>query len=96
MATDRSRELSEGIAATYWQTERREDMSTSTYKIIELVGTSDVSWEEAAKSAVEMASKSLRELRIAEVTKLDMKVEKGKVVAYRARVNLSFKYEGGD
>ncbi|MDH3852401.1 MAG: dodecin family protein [Deltaproteobacteria bacterium] len=71
-------------------------MSTSTYKIIELVGTSDVSWEEAAKNAVEVASKSLRELRIAEVTKLDMKVEKGKVVAYRARVNLSFKYEGGD
>ncbi|MGB7032053.1 MAG: dodecin family protein [Syntrophobacteria bacterium] len=70
-------------------------MSTSTYKIIELVGTSDVSWEEAAKNAVEVAGKSLRELRIAEVTKLDMKVEKGKVVAYRARVNLSFKYEGG-
>jgi flavin-binding protein dodecin len=71
-------------------------MSTSTYKIVELVGTSDVSWEEASKNAVEMASKSLRELRIAEVTKLDMRVEKGKVVAYRARVNLSFKYEGGD
>lgn len=71
-------------------------MSTSTYKIIELVGTSDVSWEEAAKNAVEVASKSLRELRIAEVTKLDMRVEKGKVVAYRARVNLSFKYEGGE
>jgi flavin-binding protein dodecin len=71
-------------------------MSTSTYKIIELVGTSDVSWEEAAKNAVEVASKSLRELRIAEVTKLDMRVEKGKIVAYRARVNLSFKYEGGE
>ena len=96
MATDRSCELSEGIPATYWQTERREDMSTSTYKIIELVGTSDVSWEEAAKNAVEVAGKSLRELRIAEVTKLDMKVEKGKVVAYRARVDLSFKYEGGE
>jgi flavin-binding protein dodecin len=96
LATDRSRELFEGIAATYWQTERRENMSTSTYKIIELVGTSDVSWEEAAKNAVEVASKSLRELRIAEVTKLDMRVEKGKIVAYRARVNLSFKYEGGE
>ena len=71
-------------------------MSTSTYKIIELVGTSDVSWEEAAKNAVEVTSKSLRELRIAEVTKLDMRVEKGKIVAYRARVNLSFKYEGGE
>jgi len=71
-------------------------MSTSTYKIIELVGTSDKSWEEAAKKAVETAGKTLRELRIAEVTKLDMRVENGKVVAYRARVTLSFKYEGGD
>ncbi len=71
-------------------------MSVSTYKIIELVGTSDVSWEEAAKNAVETASKTLRDLRIAEITKLDMKVEGGKVVAYRARVNLSFKYGGGE
>ena len=71
-------------------------MSTSIYKIIELVGTSDKSWEEAAKNAVEKAGKSLRELRIAEVSKLDMRVENGKVVAYRARVSLSFKYEGGD
>jgi len=70
-------------------------MSESTYKIIELVGTSDVSWEEAAKNAVETASKTLKNLRIAEVTKLDMKVENGKVSAYRARVSLSFKYEGG-
>ena len=69
-------------------------MSVSTYKIVELVGTSDVSWEEAAKNAVETAGKSLRELRISEITKLDMRVEGGKVVAYRARVNLSFKYEG--
>lgn len=67
-------------------------MSESVYKIIELVGTSPVSWEEAAKAAVEKASQSLRELRIAEVNKLDMKVEGGKVVAYRARVTLSFKY----
>ena len=67
-------------------------MSDSVYKIIDLVGTSNVSWEDAAKNAVETASKSLRELRIAEVTKLDLKVEKGKVVAYRARVKLSFKY----
>ncbi|MDH3557601.1 MAG: dodecin family protein [Deltaproteobacteria bacterium] len=71
-------------------------MSVSTYKIIELVGTSEVSWEEAAKSAVETAGKSLRELRIAEIKKLDLRIEKGKVVAYRARVNLSFKYEGGE
>lgn len=67
-------------------------MSDSVYKIIDLVGTSSTSWEEAAKNAVETASKSLRELRIAEVTKLDMKVENGKVVAYRTRVKLSFKY----
>ncbi len=70
-------------------------MSASIYKIIELVGTSDVSWEEAAKNAVEIAGKTLKDLRIAEVTKLDMKVENGKVSAYRARVNLSFKYESG-
>ena len=71
-------------------------MSGSVYKIIEVVGASDVSWEDAAKSAVEAASKSLRDLRIAEVTKLDMTIENGKVAAYRARVNLSFKYEGGE
>ena len=70
-------------------------MSESTYINIELVGTSDVSWEEAAKNAVETADKTLKDLRIAEVTKLDMKVENGKVSAYRARVNLSFKYESG-
>lgn len=68
-------------------------MPKSVYKIIELVGTSDVSWEDAAKNAVEMASKSLKELRIAEIKDLDMKVEGGKVTAYRARVALSFKYE---
>lgn len=68
-------------------------MSVGAYKIIELVGTSDVSWEEAAKNAVETASKSLRNLRIAEVKELDMKIEDGKVVAYRARLSLSFKYE---
>ena len=68
-------------------------MSDSVYKVIELVGTSDVSWEEAAQNAVETASKSLKNLRIAEVNKLDMKVENWKVTAYRARVSLSFKYE---
>jgi flavin-binding protein dodecin len=67
-------------------------MSESVYKLIELVGTSPTSWEEAAKNAVETASKSLKDLRVAEITKLDMKVEEGKVTAYRARVNLSFKY----
>ena len=67
-------------------------MSESVYKIINLVGSSPNSWEEAAKNAVETASKSLRDLRVAEIDKLDMKVEDGKVTAYRARVKLSFKY----
>ncbi len=67
-------------------------MAGSTYKIIELVGTSDKSWEEAAKTAVETAGESLKDLRVAEVTKLDMTIEKGKVAFYRARVNVSFKY----
>ena len=72
---------------------RRIDMGGSTYKIIELVGTSDVSWEDAAKTAVETAGESLRDLRIAEITRLDMTLEGGKVRRYRARVNVSFKYE---
>ena len=67
-------------------------MSDSVYKIIDLVGSSPNSWEEAAKNAVETASKSLRDLRIAEIVKLDMKVDNGKVTDYRARVKLSFKY----
>lgn len=68
-------------------------MPNSVYKIIELVGTSTTSWEDAAKNAVETASGSLKELRIAEITKLDMKIEDGKVLAYRARVSVSFKYQ---
>ena len=68
-------------------------MSNSVYKIIEVVGSSETSWEEAAKNAVETAGKSLRDLRIAEVSELDMKIEKGKIAAYRSRVKLSFKYE---
>ena len=71
-------------------------MAESTYKIIELVGTSTKSWEDAAKGAVETASKSLKDLRIAEISELDMKLEKGKVAAYRARVMVSFKYMGKD
>ncbi len=67
-------------------------MAGSTYKIIELVGTSDKSWEEAAATAVETAGSSLKDLRVAEVTKLDMTIENGKVSSYRARLNLSFKY----
>ena len=68
-------------------------MSDSVYKIIELVGSSTSSWEDAAKNAVERASKTLRDLRIAEITQLDMKVEKGKMVTFRAKVKISFKYE---
>ncbi len=68
-------------------------MGESVYKIIELVGTSTKSWEEAAKNAVETASKTLIDLRIAEVTKLDMKIEDGKIVSYRARITLSIKYD---
>ncbi len=69
-------------------------MGESVYKVIELVGTSTESWEKAAAAAVDRAGKTLRNLRVAEVVKLDMKVENGKVAAYRARVNVSFKYEG--
>ncbi len=69
-------------------------MPDSVYKVIELVGTSTQSWEDAAKHAVETAAKTLDDLRIAEVDKLDMRLENGKVVAYRARVHLSFKYKG--
>ena len=69
-------------------------MADSVYKVIRLVGSSPTSWEEAAKNAVETAGQSLRDLRIAEIQKLDLKVEDGKVSAYRALVNLSFKYGG--
>lgn len=71
-------------------------MADSVYKVIELVGTSSDSWEKAAAAAVGMASKSLRDLRVAEVVELDMTIEDGKVSAYRAKVKLSFKYQGGD
>jgi flavin-binding protein dodecin len=63
------------------------------YRVIDVIGTSTTSWEDAAKNAVETAAGSLRDLRVAEVSQLDMKVDKGKVVAYRARVQISFKYE---
>ena len=71
-------------------------MSDSVYKIIELVGTSTESWEQAARNAVETASRSLRDLRVAEVSELDLQLEDGTVLAYRAKVKVSFKYEGGD
>jgi flavin-binding protein dodecin len=71
-------------------------MPESVYKVIELVGTSTESWERAANAAVERAGQTLRDLRIAEVVQLDMQLEEGRVIAYRAKVNVSFKYEGGD
>ena len=70
-------------------------MPESVYKVVELVGTSSESWEKAAAAAVARASKSLRELRVAEVSELDMQIEDGKVKAYRAKLKVSFKYEGG-
>lgn len=71
-------------------------MADSVYKVIELVGTSTDSWEKAARAAVERAGKSLRDLRVAEIVELDMQLTDGKVEAYRAKVKVSFKYEGGD
>ena len=68
-------------------------MAESVYKVIELIGTSPESWEKAAAAAIKRASKTLRDLRIAEVKELDMVLENGKVEAYRAKVNVSFKYE---
>ena len=69
-------------------------MAGSTYKSIELVGTSDISWEEAARTAIAKAGDGLRDLRIAEITKLDLTIENGKVQFFRARINVSFKYHG--
>jgi len=71
-------------------------MAENVYKMIELVGTSSESWERAAAVAVELAAKSLRDLRIAEVVQLDMQLENGKVLAYRAKLKVSFKYESGE
>lgn len=71
-------------------------MADSVYKVITLIGTSTESWERAAAAAVERASQSLRDLRVAEVKELDMQLEEGKVVAYRAKVKVSFKYEGSE
>jgi len=76
--------------------EKEEKMPGSTYKIIELVGTSATSWEDAASGAIATAASSLRDLRIAEVTKLDLTVENGKVTSYRVRLNVSFKYRTDD
>ena len=72
----------------------KKSAQAGVYRVTEIIGTSTKSWEDAAKNAVETAANSLRDLRVAEVEKLDMKIEDGKVTAYRARVSLSFKYEG--
>ena len=72
---------------------KKKPAADTVYKIVEVIGTSPDSWEDAASNAVQTAAQSLRDLRIAEVVKMDMKVEDGKVVAYRTRVLLSFKYE---
>jgi flavin-binding protein dodecin len=69
-------------------------MATSVYKVIELIGTSTDSWEKAATAAINRAGKSLRDLRIAEISALDMTIENGKIATYRAKVKVSFKYEG--
>jgi flavin-binding protein dodecin len=71
-----------------------EGESMTIYRVTEVIGTSTKSWEEASKNAVETASKTLRDLRVGEVVKLDLTIEKGKVTAYRSRINISFKYEG--
>jgi len=85
-----------GVARRGPAINKETSMANSTegvYRVIDVVGSSSNSWEEAAANAVETASKSLRDLRIAEVTKLDVKIENGKVLAYRTRLQLSFKYE---
>ncbi|MEP7301572.1 MAG: dodecin family protein [Caldimonas sp.] len=73
---------------------KKKGTESGVYRVTEIIGTSPISWEDAARTAVETAAASLRDLRVAEVCKLDMKIEDGKVVAFRARVSLSFKYEG--
>jgi flavin-binding protein dodecin len=72
----------------------KKGIESGVYRVTEIIGTSPKSWEDAARTAVETAAASLRDLRVAEVSKLDMKIEGGKVVAFRARVSLSFKYDG--
>jgi flavin-binding protein dodecin len=71
-------------------------MADSVYKVIELIGTSATSWEDAAKTAIERAAKSVRDLRVAEVVEQDLVIEKGRVEGYRTKVKVSFKYEEGD
>jgi flavin-binding protein dodecin len=83
-----------GASSILPQTKREDDMTESVYKVIELIGTSKESWEKAAAAALERAGKTLRDLRVAEVVKLDLQLDaKGKVEAYRAKLNVSFKFE---
>jgi len=77
------------------QDDKETHMAESVYKVIELVGTSTESWEKAAAAAIKRAAQTLRDLRVAEVSQLDMQLKDGKVEAYRAKVKVSFKYEGG-
>jgi dodecin len=87
--------MAAGSTCFLLHTERESDMPESVYKVIELIGTSSDSWEKAAANAVEQAAKTLRDLRVAEVVTLDMQLDaKGKVEAYRAKLNVSFKFEG--
>jgi flavin-binding protein dodecin len=72
---------------------KKQQAESGVYKVVEVIGVSPLSWEDAAKNAVETASETLRDLRIAEVTKSDVKIEDGRIVAYRTRLSLSFKYE---
>jgi flavin-binding protein dodecin len=76
--------------------ERGSEMADSVYRVTEVIGTSSDSWEAAARTAVETAAKSIRDLRVAEVNKLDVTIENGKISAYRVRLGISFKYETGD
>jgi flavin-binding protein dodecin len=87
--------LSGGLASQLEETfMAKKNGGDGVYRVIDVIGTSQTSWEEAARTAVQTASKSLRGLRIAEVAKMDVRIENGKVVAFRTRLQLSFKYEG--
>ena len=91
--TKQDRNANINLEKTMAKAKSRKARGESVYRITELVGTSSISWEDAAKRAIETAAGSLRDLRVADIVKLDVKVDGGKVIAYRARVSLSFKYE---
>ena len=84
----------QGAVGNFQEGTMAKSRGSSVYRVTEIVGTSRNSWEDAARNAVQTAARTLRDLRVAEVTKMDLVIEGGKVVAYRARVSLSFKYEG--